>query len=88
MVAPFAVNVAEVSAQIGFADAEMLTIGGGVNMEIKFPNAGPLPTAIVAKTVSVAVFITLTVLELLFATYTLLPSGLKIHQQDNNPLQL
>ena len=36
---------------------------------------GPLPTVIVAVTVSAAVFITLTVLELPFVTYALLPSG-------------
>ena len=37
---------------------------------------GLLPTVIVAETVFVAVFITLTVLSPSFATYTLLPSGL------------
>ena len=48
-----------------------------VCVEIKFPNAiGLTPTIIVAETVFVAVFITLTVLSLLFATYTLVPSWL------------
>jgi len=37
---------------------------------------GALPTAMVADTVLVAVFITDTLFELRFATYTLLPSGL------------
>jgi len=48
-----------------------------VTDDIKLPKAtGPLPTGIVAVTVFDEVLITLTVLEPLLATSTLLPSGL------------
>src|SRR5665213_2178988 len=57
-----------------------------LEVEIKLPNAiGSIQTLMESVTVLVAVFITLTLLEIEFATYTVLPSGLMDIPSGKNP---